>query len=126
MKMGYTTVSKIRSVIDTDKSDKEVMDIIDNADAYIDMLLNGTSASTKLLSSWSSRLVAYNIVSMGNTSGITGSSTSNISRIKIGDAEIQKEAGSNIGSSTSGGKPTDWRSQVESEIKTHIRMCKRG
>jgi hypothetical protein len=123
----YTTVFDVKSLIETDKTDQEIMGIIKQADAFVDMYLGGTSASSILKSGWSSRMTVYLIQSMSNSSGITGSSTSNISRIKIGDAEIQKEVGSNTGSSSSSSnKPNDWRSQVQAEIKTHIRMCKRG
>jgi hypothetical protein len=123
----YTTVFDVKSLIETDKTDAEIMGIIKQSDSFVDMMLGGTSASSALKSDWSSRVAAYRIQSMSSSSGITGSSTSNISRIKIGDAEIQKEVGSNASSSSSSkSSPNDWRSQVKEEIKTHIRMCKRG
>jgi hypothetical protein len=129
--VGYTTVKRIKSIVSSDKTDAEIMEIMAGCDAQIDMWLNGTSASATLLSSWSSRLSVFMLQTMSNASGITGSgtSTSNISRIKIGDAEIQKEVGVNnnaTSSSSSSGVRLDWRGQVQEEIKTHIRMCKRG
>jgi hypothetical protein len=124
----YSTVFAVKTLVETDKSDSEIVNIIKQADAYIDIMLGGTVAPADYLKSWSSRMTAFYIQSMGNVSGITGGSTSNVSRIKIGDAEIQKEIGVNTSSSSSSssGVRLDWRGQVTEEIRTYIRMCKRG
>ena len=126
---NYTTVFKVKTLVTTSKKDSEIVSVIQDSDSFIDNMLGGSGAPANMLADWSARLTAYKIQSMTTLGGITGNDTSNVSRIKIGDAEIQTgtTTGASSGSNASTtGNLNDWRSQVIQEITYWKRSSRLG
>ena len=115
-------------MVSTNKKDSEIISVIQDSDSFIDNWLGGTGAPANMKADWSARLTAYKIQSMTTLGGITGNDTSNVSRIKIGDAEIQTgtTTGGSTSSSSTTGNLNDWRSQVKEEITYWKRSSRLG